>query len=468
MKIKYILLSILSVAATISCTNYLDIKPYGRTIPKTAEEYGALLHNHLNKVDEGNDSYLVGDSGEILDFDACYGDDFEVCITSNDGTKLSKYIGDLIETSTIYNAYSNLYTVIRDCNLVIHEMEEKDTKEANQVYATAYAMRGVSYYQLIKKYCEVPVKDQMDKQLGVPLVLKFDMESKPNRASLKTIVDQIISDLDKSISYHLEDDIYRFTENVAIGYKARVYFWTKQWDKALSCARTILEKHPLLNDVEYKEMMKSRFELKGNQLLRSGCAFSLSGTINFNSAEKSVQQRPISKRFLNCFVGDEKENDVRYTLSVGKKRVCQKPFFAGMRSAEFKLIEAECLYHMGKTSDALNSINELRMLRIKNATPKTMDNLESVPTSERITIDTEGKPLTPLLYLILRERRKELFLEGDRFFELKRNGSPTFWVCYNGLKYTTQSYMYTFPLPPTEMELVENFKQNPGYTELVF
>ena len=58
-------------------------------------------------------------------------------------------------------------------------------------------------------------------------------------------------------------------------------------------------------------------------------------------------------------------------------------------------------------------------------------------------------------------------MEGDRFFELKRNGTPEFWTAYNGRKYTTLSYMYTWPIPETEIRINEGVRQNPGYTDLV-
>ena len=60
----------------------------------------------------------------------------------------------------------------------------------------------------------------------------------------------------------------------------------------------------------------------------------------------------------------------------------------------------------------------------------------------------------------------ELFAEGNRWFELKRNGSPEFWVAANGKKYTTAKYLYTFALPKNDIDLFLGLVvQNPGYIE---
>ncbi len=131
------------------------------------------------------------------------------------------------------------------------------------------------------------------------------------------------------------------------------------------------------------------------------------------------------------------------------------------------MIEAECYYHLNRSDEALKSINRLRSNRISDYVDIEMNDIPDVPGSEIITTDVTGKALTPLLGLILGERRKELFLEGDRFFELKRNGSPEFVSYLDGFKYVTRSYMYTFPIPVREFDITDNLIQNPGYTEIV-
>ena len=54
--------------------------------------------------------------------------------------------------------------------------------------------------------------------------------------------------------------------------------------------------------------------------------------------------------------------------------------------------------------------------------------------------------------VIEQERVKELYMEGDRWYELKRNGCPEWWVISNGLKYTTREYLYTSPISKSDVD----------------
>ena len=87
-----------------------------------------------------------------------------------------------------------------------------------------------------------------------------------------------------------------------------------------------------------------------------------------------------------------------------------------MRGAELKLIEAECYAHLNQIENALKALNELRKARISNATDYTLTTLPDVVSTEKITVDAQGKALTKLMAAILNERRKEFFAEGDRMF----------------------------------------------------
>lgn len=450
------------------CTRYLDVKPYDRVIPKTAEDFSALLQSTLNEIDQGDSNEIIPNFSTTSTYDATYADDFEVCLTGSGGSMLSNYIGNAITYGHFDSKYNGLYATIRDCNIIMDEIVERESDEAQKVIATSLAIRGVAYYELLKGFCDVPKPGNYSNQLGVPLVIHFDMEEVPLRSNMQQTIEQIENDLKSSIAMDMTDPLYRFTSDVCKGYLARLYFWTRQWDKALEMSQEVLKKYPLVGRQEFKNMMEDTYKLGPSQLVK--CYRSLassSATNSLSSTITTLKSRPVSARFINCFDPSERVSDIRYSMYFNSARQAQKGIFCGMRAAEMKLIEAESYYHLSQTTNALQSINDLRALRISDYKPLTADNLPAPMGSEIIKVDVEGNALTPLMALILRERRKELFLEGDRFWELKRNGSPSFYTYSNGIKYVTESYMYTHPIPIRDLDVNPLLEQNPGYNEIV-
>lgn len=455
-RIIYILLAMTPIL--VSCKKYLDIKPYGQTIPKTAEEFSALLNNTLNHIDYGEPN-IVGDITSITYLE-CYADNLEASLTSYpDGDFIP--ISVSVDLSDKQMNYKYLYECIRDCNIVLDNMAERDTRLAKNVLGTAYALRGVCYYELMRQFCGPYDASNADSELGVPLVTKFNMEERPLRSTLRQTAAQCIGDLKKALEYDISDEIFRFDNYVIRGYLARACFWCENYAGAIPYAEAVLEKYPLINGAAYREMMESQVQRKGNMIFKSGIMTTTDSETGDDAIRRYVKKRPVSKSFIDLF--HEGGRDIRYGISIGKKRVFNKNIFACMRSAEMCLILAESHYHEKNEEKSLYYLNLLRSNRIEGVTPYTLQNLPELDMNDRISEDAMGNPLTELLYAILCERRKELFMEGDRWFELKRNGCPEFWVQKKGLKYTTYKFMYTFPLFIKDTELVEGMVQNPGY-----
>lgn len=460
---KNISLVLIVFFACVSCKEYLDVKPKGEVIPKTAEEFGALLNSHLNEIDEGYDEAILGNPMEKFELE-CFGDNMENSLTRNvtGMGAIPKYVGDRL--NSFRTEYRGLYSLIRNCNLVIHEMKESDTDLAKSCYATAYAMRGVAYYNLMRLFCEPYNKEKAEEQLGLSIVTRFDMEARPKRSSLKEVATLIEEDFKKAISYHSKSEIYRYTEDVVKAYLARLYFWTQNWEQAIPVAKEILDAYPLVEGAVYTDMLSARYAQQGNVLLRSYLLTSSSGDVNYNSAKGYLPVKPVSKRFIDLF--EEKERDVRYAFSFNAKREALKIPMACVRSAEMCLILAESHAYLNQTKEALDYLNLLRSKRITGYTPYTMGNLPAVDEYALVRINAEGNAFTPLLWAIHCERRKELFMEGDRWFELKRNGCPEFWCAKDGLKYETQQFMYTAPIPSQDIDLIPGMIQNEGYVKL--
>lgn len=440
-----------------SCSEYLDIKNKGEVIPKTAEEFSALLHKHLNDVDNANDYAFFGAPSNTLSFE-CYTDNF-------DGNLISEidlvpiYVGE--DMNSLSGRYKSLYEVIKDCNIVLHELKERDTEFGKKLLATAYTIRGICYYTLMRNFCEPYDKNKADEQLGVPLVEKFDMEGTPNRSTLKQTADLVISDFQEAIKLNQTDKKYRFYADVTRAYLARAYFWTQNWELAASTAKTVLDAYPLLRGDVYKEMIQSEVRQSGNELLRSGVA-QADGYV-YREMRRS-KMRPVSLDLIKLFT--EKEKDIRYTFYFDAEFLNTKMVKTTLRGAEMCLIMAESYAHADDTRNALQYLNHLRENRISDYTPYTEQNLPALDDNAMIKVDAEGNALTPLMSAILNERRKELYFEFDRWYELKRNGSPVMWWGYNGVRYETSKFMYLFPIPKSDLSLNSGLIQNPGYEDL--
>ena len=444
---------ILFLFCNLSCTEYLDVKNKGEVIPETAEEFSALLHRHLYNIDGASEYAFFGAPSTVAAYEA-YTDNWDADLTTK--LDLPIYVG--IDISSLSFRFKSLYEVIRDCNIVIEELKERDTDFGKKLLATAYTIRGVCYYTLMRNYCEPYDKHNADKMLGVPIVKVFDMEGTPERSNLKETADFVVENLKQAISLNQTDQHYRFYVDVSKAYLARTYFWVQEWELAASTAKEVLDKYPLISGEAYKEMIQTEVKQLGNVLIRSG--ISKSEGYVYTDMQKT-KGRPLPLEFVNLFT--ERERDIRYTFSFDAEFVNTKMLKTSLRSAEMCLIMAESYAHSGDTENALKYLNHLRENRISGYTPYTESDLPVVDPTALIQVDAEGKALTPLMSSILNERRKELYLEGDRWYELKRNGRPERWCGYNGVKYVTAKFLYTFPIPKEDIALNAGLIQNPGY-----
>ena len=451
-----------AVAALTSCDSFLHIKPYDRTIPETTEDFSALVHNICDDMDKGSvvAGVVIGEYGNTNTLETV-SDNMATNLTGSTDN-LGTYIGtDLSDKQSVY---SNLYVQIRNSNILLGEYENgRDTREGQDIVGFAYALRGVCYYQLLRMFCAPPLAD--DTQLGVPIVTEFDMEAQPVRSTIQQTIDQAERDLKAALACDIQNEMYRFSNDVIHGYLARLYHWCGRWQEARREAQLVVKAHPLLSGDDYVKMMQTQYGISGNKLLVSNRISEYQMSIT--TAMTYLEQRPLSADYVKLFA--EGTNDIRRkgNLFFNRKRKNRKLIFSGMRSAEMALISMECAYHLNLQDSALAELNDFRRHRIlTDDYAYTMQTLPEVDSQTLIQQDATGRPLTPLIQAILRERRKELYLEnGDRWFELKRNGRPEWWVAVNGQKFWTRKYMFTWPIKLRDTELQPGLIQNPGYEE---
>lgn len=449
--------AILIAVLTGSCSKYLEVKTYDKVLPKTAEDYASIIYSHLSDIeDKTKGLFIMGNYDDASRWEF-FADNLNGSLDKKPAR--TPYVGSYVYTAQF--RFGNKYRFIRDCNIYLEYAENNDLDAHHRDVATvARTMRAISYYELIREHCEPMEPGRGEEIPGVPIVSHFDLDAKPPRSSLRASLDFVISDLQKAIQQGMTNPDLLLTTDVARFYLLRTHFWAQDWQQVIPVAKEILDAHPLIAGDAYKEMVTSTLgDLKGNALLVP--YFRSDRTTMIDRALRDQKNRPISVEFAKSFT--EKERDIRWGLTMDKKLQTQKPPCIRLRSAEAALCLAEAYAHLGQDKEALAILNELRSKRIQDYTPWTLQTLPPASPSGLIHVDATGKPLTPLMSAILKERRKELFNEGDRWWELKRNGRPEFWIGFNGVKYVTYKYLYTYPIWVNDLVNNPSLTQNPGY-----
>lgn len=439
-----------------SCKGFLNVKPQGKVLPQTDEEFASIMHNRICDIEGGYDEYVIGNMDVISRREGC-SDDLDANIKKGE---ITPYAGEVINARQ--SDYRETFEIIRDCNIVIENLEGRTTTLASDVLAAAYAMKGICYFNLIRDFCEAWDAEKAAEQLGLPIVDKFDIKAIPVRSSLASTVEYTENLLNRSLAKKMSDGRFFFTEYVVKAYLARLAFWTEDWSKTISlCTDIIGESGLSLTDIAgYADMIQAPYEQKGEVIVRSHINNSSELDWYFTYVKGFVKTRPASASLVALY---DKENDIRYKTCIDQKRFGIKTPECRIRLSEVVLMLAEAYCHQGEDEYALTWLNELRRRRITGVEDLTLKTLPPVREGDRIVVDAEGEPLTPLMQAVLDERRREMFLEGDRWFELKRNGSPEWWIINNGKKYTTRKYMYTAPVYKGDVDLNPDLKQNPGY-----
>ncbi len=456
---KKIFVSIISVLLISACTGFLNVRPQGYVLPETDEEFASIMHTILRSIEGGEDEFIVGNLEKLIRVEGC-ADNLDANVRI--GNNLPSYAGELI--NSMQYQYSNYWPVVKDCNIVIENIKGRESQLAKSCISSAYAVKALLYYNMIRDYCEPWKAGEETLQFGLPIVEKFDINARPVRSSLKSTAEYTIGLMDLALSYKPKDELFIFTEWIIKAYKAKMLFWMEDWDNCSTLCKDILDNsgYSLTSIEEYDAMINSEYELKGEVMIRSHINNSSELDWYFSMSKKYLSSRPASAKLVKLY-GEDPSKDVRYTSSLDKKRMSIKVAECKVRLSEIQLMYAECEYHKGNKDVALDAVNELRANRISGVVPMEEDNIPEVRTDNLIRVDAMGNEITPLLQLIFDERQKEFFIEGDRWYELKRNGCPEWWVISNGLKYTTKEYLYTAPIYRNDVMNNPEIKQNPGY-----
>jgi hypothetical protein len=481
---------------TIGCSDFLDKVPQGnltqQDFPKTPSD--ALLSTNAAYSTLRNWYYF---SGGYPILDVMSDDAYKGSNPSDQASNVNPYDNFTITTSQdgLDRWWSAIYEGIKRANVVIEKVPEIDMDGTlrNRYIGEASFLRALYYFDLVRAWGGVPIVTDTDPQLDLP------------RSSADEVYALIESDLQFAMD-NLPDkngyaaaELGRATRDAAKALLAKVLLYEKDFNGAEQYALEVINSglysldpdfnHTFTVDGQYNS--ESVFEVGaialegtekgGNQY---GNVQGVRGTPNrgwgFNRPSMDLQatfelndpRKEATIIYLGeiidgiTILGDGTTPDITYAdppaNTIIKEIECynQKVWTPGnntstqwgdnrrlIRYDEVLLIAAEAANEIGNAGDALLYLNQVRA-RARGGNNTILPDIT--------TTDQSG-----LRDIIIQERRVELALESNRFWDLVRTGKAPQVLGPLGFHAGKDELL---PIPQTQIDLSQGtMSQNPGW-----
>lgn len=441
---------------------------------------------------------------------------------SNRGGDIHGWINFDYQNNEIALVWSDLYSGLVSPNYFLaniekNNIEKKDSDLLNMYKGNAFFVRAYYYSVLALRYGTPYKAVTADKDLCVPLVLNYDINNKPKRATNKQIYTQIFSDLEQAdklfasvIDAKLKTDLQGkqrssiFTRDAISALKARTYLYMSDWQKAYDEASKLIasNRYPLIppKAKALEAMWRSDMSTEDIMMMSISRPDELPLTIGYFGASSITEKRkkiPVcspdwlpTQWMIDLYDAKDLRKDLYFdntqtTYYVGHKYkgvtiiskfkgnpayasnttdpawgivpnsiIAPKPF----RIAETYMIAAEAAYRLGNEAEAMKYLNALR-------TSRGLDEVNATGDA--------------LFNEIKNERTRELAFEGFRLWDLRRWNMPMIrhdhqqidgkfdflTKDYLNLKFEANNPKMVWGIPYRELQTNPNLKgqQNPGW-----
>lgn len=451
---KIIFIGVVAILLS-SCESFLDLKPIDFPTEETFyKDIKGLEGGVIGAYDELQSSSQY--SGGFMRLMEVRGDNIA---DENAGAAggVNYQIEVFTETpanANLESAWLSLYRLIYRTNLVLQSVDNVQMSETqqNNIIGQASFLRGLAYFNLVRLWGNVPIITKV----------KTVEEARENMRADKTkVYEQIIADLNnaKKLPASWSDaERGRATSYAAQALLAKVYLYQKSYDKVIA------ELQPLISEIESQEniglvptpetfpnnLKTSKDVLFAVQYLKGGVGES----VHQNNRYRNNDNSNVITLEQSQFESDEDNRKalLKPTGSGQRPGKFNAPAtnnetssdFPVIRCAEVMLIYAEALNEQSSAPTA-KALKALNAVRVNAGLPEK--ELSDYPTKELFR------------NAVYKERRLELALECDRWFDIVSTGQ--FTTIFPGVETHRQLY----PVPMAEIENVNNKEgwQNEGY-----
>ena len=374
---------------------------------------------------------------------------------------MSNQNGDLTLKGNADNTefFQYWYIVINNANAVIKYTPDAsgDEKVKNQIIGQALTMRALCYFYLVRAY-QHPVTVAGEAP-AIPYLDDPGINYQP-RATVNYVYGRIVEDLVTAIEllegFSRGSNKAIFDQQIAQAFLADVYLTMENFEGAATMARAARQGYSLMTEEEYQSGFNNAAISEVMWAISQTTQQTLRNKVpahwwaNDNRARINAdwiftwQSLWAAPTFVDLF----EEEDARYQFWKDSRSphwrsdkffdvTDNNPDIILLRAAELYLIEAEALVRGNiDVAEAQILLNELQEARNATSTDATFENIKI-------------------------ERRKELYGEGRRWFDIIRYREPLVRGPGNQFRYTipAKSNFFRFQIPQREMDL------NPEITE---
>ena len=368
------------------------------------------------------------------------------------------YSGYISENGT----WTELYRLINVANNILGSVDnvsqtsEEDKLGALRVKGEAHFLRAAYYFWLANLYGKPYHAATATSDLAVPLKITEKVDDKIyQRNTVQEVYNQVLEDLreaERCLSQtEKPKSVYRADSTTVHLLESRVYLYMQNWEMAARYANKVLKARPTLTDMNTTTPASGFLSKASKETI-----FSMGGNDIPCNMDYAYQGFRVAKELYEAYEDDDlRKSQWWWTRNdfIGYTKIAH-----GSRNEEQTIIESQDdYYYLGYNDGYINNLAEVSDKFLFRTAEAYLNKAEAEAYS-----GNEGKARSALNTLrqkryaagsdyeitatgealvkaIREERRKELALEGHRWFDLRR-----YMVCekYPESKRITHNYTY--------------------------
>lgn len=499
-KYKYIAVVAAMVLSIVGCNDFLDRSPQG-------------VYTQDDDLTGGTESKIFGIYALMRSYNITAGipafavhmfrsEDSEKGSTVNDGSDNALFWDDFEYNTTngILGTYWNHnYQIINNCNTVIDTIQKMGKDELKSLEAEARFFRAYCFFNLVRAWGDVPKID-----FAITNVAQVNIPKSP-ASEIYELIDADLIFAAANLPLTRESKyLGRLTWGAAKSLHARTYMMRNNWTHMLAASKEVINSNLYNLDTPVDQVFTDAGENSGQSIYEIQCistsAYPAStaygsqfcqvqgvrgagqwnlgwgwhmGTtevakafepgdprkdaslLYFRRSGEAITPENTNKPYGESPVSDAMGafyNKKAYTAPAMRSQFTKEGFWVNIRIIRYPdvlLMAAEAANELGQTEDALKYLEMVRA----HARGASTTILPKVTTQDQVELRTA----------IQRERRAELALEPDRFYDLVRWGiAKTVLHAAGKTKYEDKHAL--LPIPQSEIDKSNGvLKQNPNY-----